>query len=358
MAKAGTIRGLQMFISDIRACSNREAESKRVDKELAKIRAKFGDEKKALTAYDRKKYVWKLLYIYMLGYDVEFGHKQACDLIPAAKYSEKQVGYMACSILMNERDEFLRLSINAIHSDLTSRNEAFQCLALTFVANIAGPEMAEALTPDVVKLVQAGSARPIVRKKAALCLLRLLRKTAPDAALVPAEAYAPVACALLEERDIGVLLAGATLLLGIMARFGPAGYEAAGPRALRVLERLVALRDVTPDYTYYGIASPWLQVKCLRVLQVLPPPDSPAQQRALREVLQAIFATCGEQARSPTANKANAQHAILFEAIALALALDAGRELLTGAVAALARFLAARVRAAGARPRRFASLHY
>jgi AP-2 complex subunit alpha len=35
--------------------------------------------------YDKKKYVWKLLYIYMLGYDVEFGHKQAADLIPATK---------------------------------------------------------------------------------------------------------------------------------------------------------------------------------------------------------------------------------------------------------------------------------
>lgn len=35
--------------------------------------------------YDKKKYVWKLLYIYMLGYDVEFGHKQAADLIPASK---------------------------------------------------------------------------------------------------------------------------------------------------------------------------------------------------------------------------------------------------------------------------------
>ena len=36
--------------------------------------------------YDRKKYVWKLLYIYMLGYEVEFGHKQAADLIPATKW--------------------------------------------------------------------------------------------------------------------------------------------------------------------------------------------------------------------------------------------------------------------------------
>ena len=38
-----------------------------------------------LAEYDRKKYVWKLLYIYMLGYEVEFGHKQAADLIPAQK---------------------------------------------------------------------------------------------------------------------------------------------------------------------------------------------------------------------------------------------------------------------------------
>ena len=38
-----------------------------------------------LAEYDKKKYVWKLLYIYMLGYDVEFGHKQAADLIPVNK---------------------------------------------------------------------------------------------------------------------------------------------------------------------------------------------------------------------------------------------------------------------------------
>ena len=38
-----------MFISDIRACQNKEQETRRVDKELAKIRGKFGDEKKTLT---------------------------------------------------------------------------------------------------------------------------------------------------------------------------------------------------------------------------------------------------------------------------------------------------------------------
>lgn len=35
--------------------------------------------------YDRRKYIWKLLYIYMLGYEIDFGHKQACDLIQLTK---------------------------------------------------------------------------------------------------------------------------------------------------------------------------------------------------------------------------------------------------------------------------------
>jgi hypothetical protein len=34
-----------------------------------------------------------MLYIYMLGYDVDFGHMEAVSLISAPKYPEKQVNY-------------------------------------------------------------------------------------------------------------------------------------------------------------------------------------------------------------------------------------------------------------------------
>lgn len=44
-----------------------------------------------LTPYKKKKYVWKMLYIHMLGYDVDFGHMEAVSLISAPKYPEKQV---------------------------------------------------------------------------------------------------------------------------------------------------------------------------------------------------------------------------------------------------------------------------
>ena len=69
-----------------------------------------------------------------------------------------------------------------------------------------------------------------------------------------------------------------------------------------------------------------LQVKCLRVLQYFPPPEDPAVAKTLNEVLARII-TGSDAAKN--VNKNNAQHAIVFEAIALALALEADPDLLT-----------------------------
>lgn len=68
-----------------------------------------------------------------------------------------------------------------------------------------------------------------------------------------------------------------------------------------------------------------LQVKCLRVLQYFPLPEDPANSRMLNSTLKRII-TGSEVAKN--INKNNAQHAIVFEAIGLALALDADPDLL------------------------------
>ena len=79
------MRGLNNFISDIRECKDKESENKCVETELAKIRQRFTTEK-GLSAYHRKKYVWKLLYIHILGYEVDFGFQEAASLINSSKY--------------------------------------------------------------------------------------------------------------------------------------------------------------------------------------------------------------------------------------------------------------------------------
>ena len=93
-----------MFISDIRSCSNKEAEARRVEKEMAKIRQKFSGGKN-LSGYDRKKYVWKMLYMHMLGYEVDFGHEQAIQLMGSSKFSEKYTGYMSACLLVKADSE-------------------------------------------------------------------------------------------------------------------------------------------------------------------------------------------------------------------------------------------------------------
>lgn len=127
---------------------NKEAEQKRIDSELAKIRKHFGSA--SSDRYATKKYVWKLLYMFMLGYDIEFGHMEALRLITSDVYSEKSCGYMACQLLWNEKSEFLRLMVQSIRNDITNqRNDVAQSLALSFVANIGGMDFAESLAADV-----------------------------------------------------------------------------------------------------------------------------------------------------------------------------------------------------------------
>ncbi|XP_048324292.2 AP-2 complex subunit alpha-1 isoform X3 [Ziziphus jujuba] len=291
MALSG-MRGLSVFISDIRNCQNKEQERLRVDKELGNVRTRFKNEK-GLTPYEKKKYVWKMLYIYMLGYDVDFGHMEAVSLISAPKYPEKQVG------------------------------------------NIGGREFAESLAPDVQKLLISSSCRPLVRKKAALCLLRLYRKN-PD--VVNVDGWADRMAQLLDERDLGVLTSSMSLLVALVSNNHEA-YWSCLPKCVKVLERLARNQDVPQEYTYYGIPSPWLQVKTMRALQYFPTIEDPNTRRSLFEVLQRIL--MGTDVVK-NVNKNNASHAVLFEALALVMHLDAEKEMMSQCVALLGKFIAVR----------------
>ena len=51
------------------------------------------------------------MYIFMLGYEVDFGHAEVVSLVGSAKYSEKQVGYVAMSLLLKVRLAVLNLPL-------------------------------------------------------------------------------------------------------------------------------------------------------------------------------------------------------------------------------------------------------
>ena len=44
-----------------------------------------------LNGYQKKKYVCKLVYIYILGWNVDFGHNEAIQLLSSNIFSEKRI---------------------------------------------------------------------------------------------------------------------------------------------------------------------------------------------------------------------------------------------------------------------------
>ncbi|ETE70946.1 AP-2 complex subunit alpha-2, partial [Ophiophagus hannah] len=297
---------------------SKEAEIKRINKELANIRSKFKGDK-ALDGYSKKKYVCKLLFIFLLGHDIDFGHMEAVNLLSSNKYTEKQIGYLFISVLVNSNSELIRLINNAIKNDLASRNPTFMCLALHCIANVGSREMAEAFASEIPRILVAGDTMDSVKQSAALCLLRLY-KTSPD--LVPMGEWTSRVVHLLNDQHMGVVTA-AVSLIACLCKKNPDDFKTCVSLAVSRLSRIVSSASTDlQDYTYYFVPAPWLSVKLLRLLQCYPPPEDAAVKGRLVECLETILNKAQEPPKSKKVQHSNAKNAILFEAISLIIHYD------------------------------------
>mmetsp|Transcript_38800 Transcript_38800/g.71151 ORF Transcript_38800/g.71151 Transcript_38800/m.71151 type:complete len:1041 (+) Transcript_38800:235-3357(+) len=336
-------RGLNNFISDLRNAKSKEEESNRVEVELAKIRKKFnpGDAKLAadgsnpsLSSYQRKKYVWKLVYIHVLGYDVDFGHAEVLALVRSKKYNEKSVGYVALSLLLRGSDPVMGTIVSTMKKDLTTaplasgkkkkgavKNDAVQCLTLCSLANISGLELIQAMHVEVQHVLVSKNSTEQVKKKSALCLLRLTR-TSPN--LVSGREFAPHIGELLQDKHLGVLTSLMSLLNGLASQHAT-DYESLIPHVVHILSLLVMKKQCAREYLYYKTPSPWLQIKLLKFLQQYPNAveghdigmDASGYVSQLINVVSKILM---ETDVSESINKSNADHAVLFESVNLIVA--------------------------------------
>ncbi|XP_050076910.1 AP-2 complex subunit alpha [Anopheles maculipalpis] len=333
------MRGLAVFISDIRNCKSKEAEIKRINKELANIRSKFKGDK-TLDGYQKKKYVCKLLFIFLLGHDIDFGHMEAVNLLSSNKYSEKQIGYLFISVLVNTNSDLIKLIIQSIKNDLQSRNPIHVNLALQCIANIGSRDMAEAFSNEIPKLLVSGDTMDVVKQSAALCLLRLFR-TCPD--IIPGGEWTSRIIHLLNDQHMGVVTA-ATSLIDALVKKNPEEYKGCVSLAVSRLSRIVtASYTDLQDYTYYFVPAPWLSVKLLRLLQNYnPPTEDPGVRGRLNECLETILNKAQEPPKSKKVQHSNAKNAVLFEAINLIIHNDSEPSLLVRACNQLGQFLSNR----------------
>ncbi|KFM28799.1 AP-1 complex subunit gamma-2 [Auxenochlorella protothecoides] len=326
---------LRDLIKHVRAAKTAAEERNVIAKESAALRKAFKEQDSTY----RHRNVAKLMYIHMLGYPTHFGQMETLKLIASLGFPEKascsllcclahRLGYLGLMLLLDERQEVLMLVTNSLKNDLHNRNMLIQGLALCALGNICSAEMARDLAPEVEKLM--GSINPYLRKKAALCASRVLRKV-PEML----EPFAEQAVALLSDRNHGVMLAGVTLMLE-MCHADPAVvtlFRPQVPRLASLLRSLLGSQSYATDTDVSGLTDPFLQVKLLRLLRELGRGDAESSD-AMGDVLAAVA--------SNTESTRNAGNAILYECVQTIMAVESIGGLRVLAVNTLGRFLAHR----------------
>lgn len=207
-------------------------------------------------------------------------------------------------------------------------------LALCTLGNIASVEMSRDLFTEVETLIT--TANPYIRRKAALCAMRICRKV-PDLR----EHFIEKCKMLLSDRNHGVLLCGLTLAIDLCEQSeesedGPENvveqFRPLTGQLVKVLKQLTT-SGYSPEHDVSGITDPFLQVKILRFLRVLGRGDV-----ATSEQINDILA----QVATNTESTKNVGNAILYETVRTILDIEADSGLRVLGVNILGKFLANR----------------
>jgi AP-1 complex subunit gamma-1 len=193
---------LRELVRLVRNAKTQAEERSIIAKESAAIRDAFADSR--LSGPFRHRNVAKLLFMHMLGYPTHFGQMECVQLTAMPDFANKRLGYLGLMVLMDERSEVTMLTTNSVKSDLMSKNVYVVGLGLCALGNICTSEMARDVSEEVRKLML--SKNSYVRKKAALCAIRVVKKV-PELA----ESFLEPCERLLNDRHHGVLLAAVTL---------------------------------------------------------------------------------------------------------------------------------------------------
>lgn len=199
--------------------------------------------------------------------------------------------------------------------------------------------MSRDLFAEIENLISTSN--PYIRRKAALCAMRICRKV-PDLQ----EHFIEKAAHLLSDRNHGVLLCGLTLVTSLCeadeededneAGDGDEGiiekFRQFVPALVRTLKGL-ASSGYAPEHDVTGITDPFLQVKVLHLLRVLARGDAQTTEQ-INDILA--------QVATNTDSSKNVGNSILYEAVRTILDIEADSGLRVLGVNILGKFLANR----------------
>ncbi|KAJ1667980.1 clathrin associated protein complex large subunit [Coemansia sp. RSA 1813] len=312
---------LKDLIRAVRVCKTAADERNVIRRESAAIRTSFKENNSQDARYVN---VQKLLYIYLLGFPVQFGQLECLKLAASPRFSDKRVGYLGVTLFLDEKQEILTLLTNSLKSDMNNPDDYIVGLALTTMSCVASTGVANDLMDEVQRLMD--SSRSYIRKKAALAAVRVVRRD-------------PELCApflervrsLLGNKHHGVQLAAVALMTELCNHSQEALDE--GRKLVPVLVRQLRVLlnfESSSEYEVANFSDPFLQVAILRLMRVIARGSQEAADE-LNDVLTHVA--------SRTDWYKNAGAAIIYECAVTALAIPSEQPLRVLAINLLGQFL-------------------
>jgi len=284
-----TSKSLSSMVKGIRAhkaenAGNANAEAEYIAKCMAEIKTElqttFPDVKAVA--------IQKLIYLQMIGYDISWAAFHIIELMSAAWFGHKRIGYLAASLSFTKSTDVILLTTHLFRKGFSSgaggaagtgsggasqaltSAEGFQYeigAAVSCLANIVTPDLAQDLLADVYGLIN--SSRPYVRKKAVLVLLRMFHAW-PKALRLSFDRLKEK----LDDENQGVVSAAVYVICELAAK-NPKNYLALAPQFFKILTTS---------------SNNWVLIKVVKLLGSLVPLE-PRLAKKLTEPLTDIITT-------------------------------------------------------------------
>lgn len=213
--------------------------------------------------------VQKLAYLQMLGYDMSWAAPDVVEVMSYPRFAHKRIGYLAAALSFNQSTDIIIMATNLFRKDVTSSNQYEAGIALNSLANVATPDLARDLAPDIVSLLS--HSKPFIKKKAIMVLYHIFVEF-PDA-LRPAF---PKLKEKLKDEDLGTVAAVVSVIYEL-AKKNPANYVKLAPTLFNLLTT--------------ASAHSWLQLKLVKLFALLCPVEPRLPKRLVEPLTNIINTT-------------------------------------------------------------------
>lgn len=292
---SNTIKGLQLFIADLRTTQQSEEQERRIQSELIKIQQHFetisrkpGSNDK-LTGYQRKKYIAKLAYIYITSHTTKlnslmFGLDQTIELLRSSVFSEKFLAYMTLQLLYVHPSVVSKVGDDAAYQvviDLAGSNDDHVALALNFVGVVGKLDDQLAHNEDVVnqvfQILRSPTSSHYLKKKAALAFLMLLKSNIHilvDDHQTKQSWIQRILSLLDDTRDYRLMLPVLPLVEYIAKYVDPSSCIRLLPQLTQILYNCLVI-GTSPDgnlpaeFKFANVPNPWIIIRIVSLLSVL-----------------------------------------------------------------------------------------